>query len=725
MDIHLGRVQVALNHFLEDDFSPAFLGLSDGGRAHLDRFRSFLHSFYVEKFGYWPPPKGVPFSKALYRSMYYDFQKLYDYLVDLESTADLTTQKPASGGICVLQNVESFDKRHDFIPLPHPLPLLPQYEPLAKKTQSQKALRTLTLGSKQAKTDRYMTTRAALTTATNSRDISVTSCAIVQAYMRFERQCALNQREEKVSMTDARKVRWILIYGTLQYLISAIRAPKEVRDTEGPEYPLCCLVTEQSPWQVGTKVLISPGVTSVNVPDAINSYLSESNCEDPNQSTCGALTIQPDCQTDDYFTHTNPDATPVISRPVSVEVPAPLRISTPIVQNNSVRSLRRLSLSARSSRRNSVVGNAPQSYCEILVHGYGNGLNEAVVDPPSQTVSRTQSTTRSKRSSNSTLPEGAGPETSWLRPSTPDHPPRHAKRPSKLDLKSDAVLEQARTPCFDSFQMDQLVSPMASDELPELPSSSDSTASAESPFWSDEASSTSSKSSAHGEPTERKNSVEDSGLLGGLVRVDTPITSPKRSPTLKAASPVTPTPNRRDEFRFSFNNQSVDQFDISHFGSSPTSATDLTIGVALSGPSTPSAHAPPPPPVAALSFDVLPLLEQKPRRPLSRSFSTDSLPPLSPLRMNPLNSLSLNLISGSKKEKVSAMDIFSALSLAPKEAQDKEESTAGRKGSECSRSILEAIPPPISKTPKIDMKKVVEEAERGRKKEKRKSFWRR
>ena len=103
MDIHLGRVSAVLRNFLEDDFSSAYFGLSDGGRAHLDKFRSFLHSFYVEKFGYWPPPQGVTFPRALYKALHHDFKNLYDFLKDEESSSDISTQKPASGGICVLQ----------------------------------------------------------------------------------------------------------------------------------------------------------------------------------------------------------------------------------------------------------------------------------------------------------------------------------------------------------------------------------------------------------------------------------------------------------------------------------------------------------------------------------------------------------------------------------------------------------------------------------------------
>ncbi|KAF2796092.1 hypothetical protein K505DRAFT_238574 [Melanomma pulvis-pyrius CBS 109.77] len=711
MDIQLDRVMLAVSNFLEDDLSPAFLGLSDGGRMHLDRFRSFLHGFYVEKFGYWPPPKDSSFSKALYKSMYFDFKYLYDYLVDLESTADISSQKPASGGICVLQNVESFDKRHRFTALPHPLPLLPEHVPMKKRTQSQKTLRALTLGSKQAKTERYMTTRAALTLATNSRDITVTSCPLVQSYMRFERQCALNQRDEKVKMADARKIRWLLVYGTLQYLISAIRAPKEVRDTEGPTYPLCCLVTEKSPWQIGVKALTAPAVATVNVPEAINTYLSESGC-DSSDNTPKALTIQPDCQTGEYFTHTNPDATPMASRPVSVEIPSPLRLSSP-TRNSSVRSFRRLSFSSLGSWKNTVVLKTPaQPYCEILVHGYGNGLNETIVDPPSQTVSRSGSIIISNRSSKSVLPASCGAETSWLRPLTPDSA-SHSRRPSHLQLHCDLVVDQKRTPVLDSFEVDHLVSPITPAEDQKVSSSYDSSTSLDSPFWSDEAS-TSSKSSTSGEHLERKeSSIGDGGLLGGFVAHGTPSPSPRKS-SLSPGTATPTTPYRHGEFRFSFNTQRVE---LTQLSGSPTSAdvvdSSTDIGVALSLP-LPSPQLPQ---RTSPSSEILPLAQRP--KPLSKSFSTDSLAsssylePLSPLRMNPLEPTS----------KEGAMDIYSALTLSPED--DDHGESASRAGSESTRSILDAIPPPIPKVSSKRMQKLIDEEERSRKKERRKSFWRR
>ncbi|KAF2399350.1 hypothetical protein EJ06DRAFT_464854, partial [Trichodelitschia bisporula] len=287
MDLHLTGVTKALSNFLEEDFGPTYLGLSHGARAHLERFRSFLHSFYVEKFGYWPPPAGSTFSKALYRSMYFDFRSLYDYLVDLDSTDSLQDQKPASGGICVLQNVQAFDRRHHYVPLPHPNPLLPDTSD-TPKGPAPRTLIGLRMPRGPSRSERYVNARDALLAAANSHDLATANAPLVKAYRRFERDCT-RQPEEKVSIADARKVRWILIYGSLQMLVSVIRAPKEVRDTESASYPLCALVANLPPW--------------LEVPDEPATPLRSSPVVEPLEAPgppVPAVAIQPDCDTEAF-----------------------------------------------------------------------------------------------------------------------------------------------------------------------------------------------------------------------------------------------------------------------------------------------------------------------------------------------------------------------------------------------------------------------------------------
>lgn len=557
MDISLDRTSTAVRNFLEDDLSPAYLGLTGGARYHLDRFRSFLHSYYVDKFGYWPPPRGTTFSKALFRSLYFDFKKLYDYLVDSDSTADLASQKLASGGICVLQNVDSFDKRRRFPPLPHPLPLLPsELSPSrTKRTKSQRSLRPLSLGTKQAKEERFLSVRAALIMATNGDS----DAPIIQAYMRFERQCVTNSSEEKTSIADARKVRWLLIYGTLQYLISALRAPTEVRDTEGPMYPLCCLVNEPMQWQRETRTTT---FSSTRVPAAVAIATTVESTETPFENLFQVPrdpTIEPDCQAYDYLFHTNTDPG---SRRGSVEVPAPLRIPQSS-RTSSIRSRRRLSLSSLSPNRNGV-SHRQQMHNEILAHGYGNVLNDTCIVASADIVSRTTSLT------NRASQDAMEPNTSWLRPSTPESSPyccnqrsQEAKpccnmMPKPLRTRQDETICTGGLPNSDFAD---LTTPQTTRTPPESSSSPDSTSSH---WWSDGASCASSKSSTHDEHFENKISpAEECGLLGGLVPIINSTTTP---------FPVTPIRRSSLHFRSSKQPSSAEVW--------PAGA----IGVAITGP---------------------------------------------------------------------------------------------------------------------------------------------
>ena len=542
--------------------------------------------------------------------MYFDFQNLYDYLVDTNSTTDFALQGPASGGICVLQNVDSFDKRHKFTPQPHPLPLVPSYTEPMKKMESQKALRQLTAASQHNKVNPVQTVSAALAAATNTQDAAVIGASIVQEYAHFERtySSTLNQRDEKVSVIDARKVRWLLVYGTLQYLVSALRAPKEVRDAETAEYPLCCLLPEQSSWpgssQVSTPSATSAVASAVNVPQAIDEYL--------NSAQSDFTSIQPDCHREDYF------STRTSSQRGSVEVPAPLRISTP-VSYPPTRSFGSISLSGRSSRGNSLKLK-PTHHCEIIVHGYGNGLNEATTESPVQGLSRCASVKDSHRSSASILPEGAGPETSWIRPQSPPIP---QERTSSLN-KARRHARQ-RTPLLDAAQLEQFYGHAISSDQTDM-SRSDSTSSHGSQVWS-ESSAASSKSSADGESQERHSTtVEDSGLLGGFVSVDsTPVPTPRTRSLVKTKSPAPQPPllstTHMQAFHFDDNTPQTTNYDHIHPAFRPPNA-DTTIGMALSPPISPPLS--PSINLQSSFFDPSPMVQKNtPSHSMTRSTNSD------------------------------------------------------------------------------------------------------
>ena len=255
MDLRLERAGDLLSNFLEDDLSGANLGLGKEAHLHLERFRSFLHSHYVGQHCYWPPPSpvedSISFPQSVYRAMYFEFRNLYSYLVDRSSGISMQDNKPVDGGICVFQNIQAFDKRGKYAALPHPLPLVPK---VPSTISSRKGLGRLNIfASKKATFDRRAAASSALALASNATDTEITSCGLVQDYIRFERIWTMKE-EEAVSCADARKVRWILVYAILQTLISVTQVPTEVRDTEGVQYPLCCQTAGTPPWTISRPI---------------------------------------------------------------------------------------------------------------------------------------------------------------------------------------------------------------------------------------------------------------------------------------------------------------------------------------------------------------------------------------------------------------------------------------------------------------------------------------
>ena len=248
MNVRLERAGKSLGNFLEEDLSGAYLGLGNEAQAHLERFRSFLHSFYVGKFGYWPPApirsNSTAVPKSTCRSMYFEFRNLYEYLVDPLSSSSFQDNRPADGGLCVLQNVQAFDKRRKYASLPHPLSLVPEI-PESLHKQTPRLLRIF--GSSQAKFERRLVAYTTLAAATNSCSPQVMECPLVREYMYFEKTWTMRE-SGTLPCAEARKVRWILTYAILQTLISVTCAPKEVRDPEGVSYPLCCQVGGTPPW---------------------------------------------------------------------------------------------------------------------------------------------------------------------------------------------------------------------------------------------------------------------------------------------------------------------------------------------------------------------------------------------------------------------------------------------------------------------------------------------
>ncbi|KAM0389888.1 hypothetical protein ACHAQC_007873 [Fusarium culmorum] len=374
LDHRMTRSSMMLRTFLDDELSEAHLSVAAGARAHLERFRSFLLSFYTAKLGYYPPAgtdaDNNLFDPAILRIMREDFEALYDLLVDDQCTKAYAMPPTAHGGICTIQLVQSFDLQHDYQTLKNPLPLLPDTNPHGSRRKAWLYGRL--------RSDRKVTAHAALVNASNLIKPGVAQNDLVKAYKRFEEESIMSPNKadkmDKVSLVDARKVRWVLIYATYQVLRHATDLAPELKQNEIHEayYSLSASTEGLPPWDTPREMgqLLKRQTQYVTGPVDWTVYIDHDD-------TDGKIEIKPDI---DYFALTQRD------RPQTQNGHGERRPSMPARpsrSNSFSQALSRSSTFRRSMAMFKSPSNTPpqsiapprSTYHEIVVHGYGNGTN--------------------------------------------------------------------------------------------------------------------------------------------------------------------------------------------------------------------------------------------------------------------------------------------------------------------------------------------------------------
>ncbi|KAG9234850.1 hypothetical protein BJ875DRAFT_292121 [Amylocarpus encephaloides] len=364
MDLRLDVCGQRVGTFLTDELSNAHLGLPPAARAHLDTFRSFLQTYYVAKLGYYPPSieggRGA-FPPSILKQMASEFQTLFDFLVDTSLTSSDPTPLDHQGGLCVLQNVQSFDQRFKHHAQHHPQPLLPNPE---DGHSPKSAIRKRFSWAKRNQTapDRRLATYAALSKATNRRNSSPDEGTLVRAYRGFEKDTVFSpnqaEKHDQLSHADARKVRWILIYSVLQTLLSATKVPDQVRDTQNVGYHLCVFTTGAPPWNDDRplETLLRTQTDWTRMDDE----RTRRTAEETEQTPITRVEIKPDL-----------DWNPITHRSSYARARSK-HTGITLSKHGFVRR-------ASSSLSNTAELQHPRpnriSYHEILVHGYGNGTN--------------------------------------------------------------------------------------------------------------------------------------------------------------------------------------------------------------------------------------------------------------------------------------------------------------------------------------------------------------
>jgi hypothetical protein len=525
MDIRLDRVAKSLTTFFDTDLSGSYLGLTLTAKGHMDRFRSFLHAYHIEIHGFWPPSgfdSSFALRRSLYRSMYVEFRALYQHLVDMESTPSLRHNKSMVGGICTLQNIRAFDTRYKLETLPHPLPLLPS---------SPEPSGPLGFTLKKRRVEREARHAALLKSLINAsnRDSELTRSRLVRRYNQFEKETILDDFDP-FNHIEGRKVRWILIYAVFQILASVISAPKEVVDTQGLSYPLCCQRPRTMPWVIGSKnsSLPSSAASSIKTMNGVGKGLngrmqelrpdvdyltSQRNISSASLTTASLSTAE----TRSTSSATSSPATTTTSR--TSRPPSLLRFLQKRKPSSTDPTTK--STSKSSARPKNVQFN------EILVYGYGNGLNEAIDDTPKASIHPPNITPPVQQSSHTTPINN----TLFIKAAS-SCPPVNSPSHSPLRTPSFFLPQQSFSPQLKPISLPSPIRP----ESPTVPlltaTASSSRDSSSSSAISRSTSNTS--NSSHEESTDH-HSIRSS---------DTATTAPTPTPIPKPPEPLNATPKR-------------------------------------------------------------------------------------------------------------------------------------------------------------------------------------
>ncbi len=263
------RVQQAAAKLTDFDFSdmwPMQSVLPPPARDSFDRFRRFLISHYEAVFWSWPPlPRLGAVDSWLTRDVITrlrtDFTSLYDYLVDRDMTWETPTGpndrtwrivskglKPNfradADGLPMTDMLVAFDNRCGYPHIPHPYPLLPPSQPWQLPAKQAR------FGKKARQMDISLTERRIALDYSEATNVfrlgpELESNSLVDSFAQFEK----TDMPCEVDPCQARKGRWILLYGILQVLATVSVDTPGLRFVDRVQYFLNPPLRGTPPWR--------------------------------------------------------------------------------------------------------------------------------------------------------------------------------------------------------------------------------------------------------------------------------------------------------------------------------------------------------------------------------------------------------------------------------------------------------------------------------------------
>ena len=263
IDERVSRAQVWLLAFDFSEMWPLTSNPNTVARGCFDRLRKWFCKYYENAFLHWPPTTDETWlSRELIMRLKNDFYGLYDYLVDRDIVFDGTEHRPGSKWTIASRSGQTFradtfdlpftdilltfDNRNEFPHMPHPYPITPPPVAVTSKPKTSflfNTPKTVSPADALAQTRRKALSFAEASNVYTLRD-QYTHTDLVTNFIRFEQADLV----ETTDPFEARRGRWMLIYGILQVLATISVDSPHLRYKEGAQYHLCPQMKGIVPW---------------------------------------------------------------------------------------------------------------------------------------------------------------------------------------------------------------------------------------------------------------------------------------------------------------------------------------------------------------------------------------------------------------------------------------------------------------------------------------------
>ena len=261
MENRIHRAQTWLFSFDFTEMWPMTSAPRSSAQGSFERLRKWLCKYYEGVFLHWPPVNNQTWlTHDMVVRLRTDFFGLYEYLVDRDIIFDGSEYRPGqkwaitskSGQPFRADTAElsftdiliGFDNRNGFPHIPHPYPITPTSVPVHARPKA-----SFILKKPATQTELLAQSRAKALSYSEASNVYLlrdqyTHTDLVSNFTKFEQTDML----DSVDPFEARRGRWILIYGILQVLATVSVDSPNLRYSDGVKYHVSPQMKGVVPW---------------------------------------------------------------------------------------------------------------------------------------------------------------------------------------------------------------------------------------------------------------------------------------------------------------------------------------------------------------------------------------------------------------------------------------------------------------------------------------------